>query len=171
MSDRPGHPEDWSPYLDGEVSDERYSGLREHLEGCESCRKYVSGAERLDSLFRSPELEIEVPPFQWTRIQAAIESLQVPRKRSLFEFLRIPRTVWATGLASLALFGAVVGRVTYRQIADARRLAEVTRYSEKMRAETAENANPFSAYLQQEPANPFSQFQVAGEENPFTMKQ
>lgn len=169
MKPRSGHPEDWSPYLDRQTTDNRYAALDGHLEECAECRAEISRLESIDNLFRKPELELEVPAFQWTRIQAAIAERENVRPRGFLELLRRGRTAWAGALTSLLLVAAVGSLVLHRRVEDARRLAQVASYAETARLDPAMSENPFRPYVRRETGNPFSRYQAPGDENPFTM--
>ena len=57
-----GHPEDFSPYLDRDFSSPKYEEIRQHLENCVQCQDEVRNWQSFDSMFRSANADIEVPP-------------------------------------------------------------------------------------------------------------
>jgi len=73
MSYKEEHPQDLLLFLDWNEADERYEEVRQHVESCVHCSEEVKIWRSLDDMFRSPDQEIDVPPFQWQRIQFALE--------------------------------------------------------------------------------------------------
>ena len=70
------HPEDLSPYLDGDVSDPGYQEIRQHLDQCPACTEEAENWKSWQAMFRSPEVEIAVPDSQWRRIATGIEDTE-----------------------------------------------------------------------------------------------
>jgi anti-sigma factor RsiW len=98
------HPEDFNCYLDSDFSDSRYEEIRAHLEGCAKCREELEIWRGIEAAFRSPELDIEVPPFLWQRIASRISA--APGRQGWRERIRalaLPRSMAWTGVAAVAL--------------------------------------------------------------------
>lgn len=167
------HPEDFSPYLDRDSTDPACERIREHLAGCDICRQEVAQWESVDSLFRSPDLDLEVPAFQWQRISSLIASHgPVSSWRSAATaFLTRPRLVaryaaMAAGVLALLVFAGF----EYRRYAfDQRILAEIRREGTST-IQVPIGANPFENYLKTSgEGNPF--MSLDEDSNPFRARQ
>jgi anti-sigma factor RsiW len=161
MSLIPRHPEDFNCYLDGDFSDSRYEEIRTHLEGCVKCREEVEIWRGIDAAFRSPELDIEVPPFLWQRIASRINTPPGrPRWRERIIALVLPRSMVWRGVAAVGLVLVLtltgVRFVKYR--ADSRILSMIGDSKPEWKVE-----NPFQQ-LVEEPTeeNPFEKLLSSG---------
>lgn len=98
------HPEDFNCYLDRDFSDSRYEEIRVHLEGCAKCREELEIWRGIDAAFRSPKLDIEVPPFLWQRIASRITTPpKRQRWRERITALALPRSMVWKGVAAVGL--------------------------------------------------------------------
>jgi len=129
--------------------------------------------EAVDALFRVPEGELEVPPFQWQRIRALIEDgrARPPFSLRLRDWLVL--RAFAMGAAvSLLLFGMVtLAGLQYRSHMVREHMAELKVYSERATRQLVEAGNPFRLGQQGEGevANPFEAYFSGGSGNPFAM--
>jgi anti-sigma factor RsiW len=173
MNAVPRHPDDLNPYLDADISDKRYEEIREHLAICPECRGELAALQSLDRIFRSPELEIEVPAWQWSRIQAG---LQAPRPSGSWldriGALSQPRK-FAWGIAfSLLIFGSVTVSVwQYRRAVAREDLTQVTRYAQTEQVRLRAAGNPFRVAAVS--GNPFAEIQNGSGQskgNPFAIR-
>jgi hypothetical protein len=171
MKETGNHPQDFSPLVDHDTTDGRYQELQNHVDSCLTCREEVRAIESFDRMFRSQHLEIEVPPFQWARIQARLERSGQGRWRAAFEALKPHRLVWklAAGVF-LALVLGVSGLEFYQYNQRSQFLALVTyTAAERQRIETAEN--PFRSFLAAQDVNPFEKVQIPEDKiNPFAVR-
>jgi|RhiMethySRZTD1v2_1073278.scaffolds.fasta_scaffold850571_2 anti-sigma factor RsiW len=162
MSSNLRHPEDFSSYLDRDFSDQRYEEIRAHLEICPKCREELEIWRNIDAAFRSPELELEVPPFLWQRIASRINGPSVPRGWRVwtagFGLTRgslISRAALALGTV-LAITWAGNRIVRYR--ADAQIRAMITHSQPEWKAE-----NPFERLVDDDTEeNPFQKVLSSG---------
>jgi len=150
------HPNDFGPYIDGEVSDARYGEISAHLDACPDCRREAADWRSLDALVRSGAERIEVPPFQWARIAARLES---PAPAGWWPRFRSPGRPWnralQAGLATLVLGGALITVFQYYRTMETRQLLlAVTRYAEEESLRISADGNPF-------------RLAAASEDNPF----
>jgi anti-sigma factor RsiW len=166
------HPEDFSPYLDGETKDRRYGEIRRHLESCPECRREIEIWHSLDDLFRAPEAQIDVPPYQWTRIEAQLQSRKPGFFGSLDRFLSAHRLAWGTALAALLMVAVTVSGVGYRRYQTQRDLAALSHFSESETRRIHSAENPFRSLVGGiSDENPFSRFHTTEDENPFSFRQ
>jgi anti-sigma factor RsiW len=162
MSSNLRHPEDFSCYLDRDFSDEQYQEIRAHLEICPKCREELEVWRNIDAAFRSPEFELDVPPFLWQRIANQINGSAPQGWR-----------VWTAGfgrtrgslISKVALALGIVLAVTWagdrivRYRADAQIRAMITHSQPEWKAE-----NPFERLVDDdtEEENPFQKVLSSG---------
>lgn len=161
------HPEDFSLYLDGETADPGYEEIRLHLETCARCREEVRNWRSLDSMFRSDESAIEVPPWQWQRIAAHLEApLPAGRLAGIGRIFRPWSFAWNLTLTSLLLAGMLIGGMEYRNTLEERQLLlAVTNYAANEGQRIAAEGNPFRD-RNVTTDNPFSQARSANHNEP-----
>jgi anti-sigma factor RsiW len=165
------HPEDLTPYLDGDVADPRHAEISRHLESCRACAEEAKIWQKLEDAFRDPAIEIEVPAFQWTRIRARLE--QAPAlgwRGQLSRMLGKRRLLWSASAGLLLVTIAVAG-LQYRAALERGQLTALAGYSqaEYKRIQAAEN--PFRIAAASDAVNPFAQVQdYANEGNPFLIR-
>ncbi len=155
MNKAPGrHPEDLSPYLDGEITDPDYESIRLHIEHCAACREDAEDWKSWQEIFRAPEAEIEVADSQWRHIAARLEERQALSWSSVFGLVRPPKLVWgAAGVLVLAA-GILISGLQYREYSENRRqLRALSAYSEAEQQWIAQADNPFRS--QDSTENPF----------------
>jgi anti-sigma factor RsiW len=151
------HPEDFTCYLDRDFSDSRYEEIRAHLEGCAKCREELEIWRGIEAAFRSPELDIEVPPFLWQRIASRINTppeRQGWRKR--ITALALPRSMVWRGVAAvgLALVLTLTGVRFAKYRADSRILSMIGDSEPEWKVE-----NPFQRLVEEATEeNPFEEF-------------
>jgi len=99
-----------TPYLDGELEDDRGSALRGHLRGCQACRDAARDFAALrDGLRALPPLD--PPPSLWTNVQAQLAAAEVADaerpawRRAIARWLP---TAPRLGLAAAAMAAAVL---------------------------------------------------------------
>lgn len=164
MRHTPGkHPDDLSPYLDGDLSDKRYEEIRLHLEDCAECREEAANWQDWQELFRSPEADLEVPSLQWHRIRARLEE-----RRSgpgawdrLTASIRPYRVAWGAVAALMMTAGLIVSGLEYRNYAEQKRqLTALSAYSESQQQWAAKADNPFRS-KQASTENPFTTFETS----------
>jgi len=168
MSDRM-HPEDLTPLVAGRREHPEYGVLRAHVDGCTECRGEVEELRQLSDLFRAPELEIEVPAYQWTRIAARLESERRTPLARLASWLWpvVSQNRLAYSVAMLAVFAVVIsaGGLYYRAYSEHQQILSALRASG---SETRRVENPFEAYLRTESGqNPFDK--ATESSNPFAV--
>jgi anti-sigma factor RsiW len=157
----PRHPEDFNCYLDRDFSDSRYEEIRAHLEGCAKCREELEIWRGIDAAFRSPELDIEVPPFLWQRIASRINTS--PGRQPWLEritALALPRSMVWRGVAAVGLVLVLtltgVRFVKYR--ADSRILSMIGDSKPEWKVE-----NPFQQLVEESTEeNPFEKLLSSG---------
>ncbi len=166
------HPEHLSDYINRHSSDMEVEEIRTHLEFCAECREELHDWESLKSLFRSPDLEIEVPLYQWQRIKARLQSSKVEKQwlRLIFGW-RPTRLAYGIAFGLLLLFGASLLGWEYRRHLAQEDFLAIAAYSESQQVLLARAENPFATYASV-PAggNPFTKYQSPGESNPFTAR-
>jgi anti-sigma factor RsiW len=151
------HPEDFTCYLDRDFSDNQYEEIRAHLEGCAKCREELEIWRGIEAAFRSPELDIEVPPFLWQRIASRITTppeRQGWRKR--ITALALPRSMVWRGVAAvgLALVLTLTGVRFAKYRADSRILSMIGDSEPEWKVE-----NPFQRLVEEATEeNPFEEF-------------
>ncbi len=170
------HPEDFSPYLDRDFENPRYEEIRAHLTECPQCVDELGVWQKMDSMFRSQELQIEVPAFQWQRIAARLEEhYQIPVHRhpasTLFAFPS--RLVWSGALALILMAAGTFGVLEYRKSVSDQRILSLIAKSAREVDNRQSLANPFQAYLAPSAQrNPFEDFRYPDDkENPFSHRQ
>src|SRR5881409_2531327 len=118
MSDPSRHPEDFGPYLDGDFADSRYQEIKNHLNSCHRCAEELKVWREMDSLFRAPELSLDVPPFQWPRIAARLQQRkQVPVRQQWVRllFARPSPALWSVAAALVLVSAALLGGLEHRR--------------------------------------------------------
>jgi hypothetical protein len=171
MNRRVEHPLNLTILLDGNAADKECQEIKQHVESCAQCKEEIRVWESLDDLVRSEELIIEVPPFQWQRIQARLATSR-PAVGSWMRFFALtkPRLVaWRAAAAVLVIGLAVLfGWQYYYKVNQLNQLKTLEAFSqaESLRLSTARN--PFSAFGESAIGNPFDQFEakISGK-NPF----
>lgn len=166
------HPVDYSPYLDGERGDAQYEEIRAHLESCTGCRAQLQSWRRVDDIFRSPDLELDVPQWQWSRIEARLDESPKPGWLAALRY-RVPSLAWAAAASVLLVAGSVTVAVRqYRQSAAEREtLVAVARFAETEQPRLRSAGNPFRGG-QVDSGNPFTRFQShrTQNDNPFARR-
>jgi hypothetical protein len=162
-----GHPEDFGPYLDRDSSDPKYEEIRRHLDACVPCQDELRNWQSFDSTFRSGAAEIEVPPFQWQRIAAQIQTPTpigiLARLRPLFQPWKL---AWNVTLATILLGAVIFSGIEYRKDFEEKQLLlAITRYSQEEGERIAADGNPFQT-AGAERNNPFARSPFAGESRP-----
>ena len=162
-----GHPEDFSPYLDRDFSSRKYEEIRQHLENCVQCQDEVRNWQSFDSMFRSANADIEVPPFQWQRISARLRTPApagiLARLRPLFQPWKL---AWNVTLATILLGAVIFSGLEYRKSFEEKQLLLViARYAQEEGQRIVADDNPFRA-VAVERDNPFAKSPFAGESRP-----
>lgn len=156
------HLEDMSPYLDRDISDPRYAEIEAHLAACRECREEERDWRSMEAAFRTADLDLEVPPFQWQRIVARIQSgpSVVDWRHRLASFIRFALPT-RRAVVAFAAFVAVVSLATFeywKTRSEQRILAEIARYDAEWHTQFP-SENPFRSYEEPLPsANPFEEF-------------
>jgi len=164
------HPDDFGPYLDGDAGDRRYEEIRHHLDGCRKCREEIRIWHSLDDLFRNPEAQIEVPPFQWTRIEAQLEARKPGIMGRLNRLLQSRRLAWSAAFTLVLIAAVTFSGVGYRRHLEKRDFAALAVFNESETRRISEAENPFRALLGGAPdVNPFRRFQNTEDNNPFSI--
>jgi anti-sigma factor RsiW len=151
------HPEDFNCYLDRDFSDSRYEEIRAHLEGCAKCREEIEIWRGIEAAVRSPELDIEVPPYLWQRIASRINT--PPGRQGWREWitaLALPRSmVWRVVAAvGLVLVLTLTGIRFAKYRADSRILSMIGDAKPEWKVE-----NPFQRLVEEvTEENPFEEF-------------
>jgi anti-sigma factor RsiW len=155
------HPEDFSCYLDRDFSDSRYQEIRAHLEGCAKCREELEVWRSIDAVLRSPELDIEVPPFLWQRIANRIRT---PAGRQVWRewipALAFSRSMMWRGVAAvgLVLVLTLTGVRVAKYRADSRILSMIGDSKPEWKVE-----NPFQRLVEETTEeNPFEKVLSSG---------
>jgi hypothetical protein len=172
MNRRMEHPPNLTVLLDGSPADKDYREVKQHAESCAQCREEIRGWKSLDEMVRLPELEIEVPPFQWQRIQSrlAASTPMAGGWNNLFAWARPRPMAWKAAVAVMAMCLAALFSWQYHnnKVDQANRLKALAIFiqSESLRLSAAKN--PFGAFAESAIANPFDQFEakISGK-NPF----
>lgn len=168
MSDTSRHPEDFSPYLDKDLEDSRYQEIENHLNSCRQCAEELNVWQKTDSLFRAPELVLDVPPFQWSRIAARLqEPVQVPVRQRWLRLLFARPAIWGIAAAVVFVSAALLGGLEYRRKENREKmLAHI------LTTPGEQASNPFREYLALKTENnPFDEFRYPQKkENPFSQR-
>ena len=162
-----GHPEDFCPYLDRDSSSPKYEEIRQHLENCVQCQDEVRHWQSLDSMFRSADADIEVPPFQWQRIAARLRTPApagiMDRLRPLFQPWKL---AWNVTLATILLGAVIFSGLEYRKNFEEKQLLlAITRYAQEEGQRIVADGNPFGT-VAAERDNPFARSPFGGESRP-----
>ena len=174
MKEANQHPEDFGACLDIASADPRREEIGRHLERCRECRDELGRWRAAEALFRLPELELEVPPFQWQRIQARLEAVdaRAERPNPIWVWLR-PRAL-GFGMAVPVLFFALItaAGLQYRNHVENEQLAALKAYSEGVQYSLRTAGNPFRGAVPGDASgeNPFTPYQTEDRSNPFLMR-
>jgi anti-sigma factor RsiW len=173
MNTSPRHPDDLNPYLDRDFSDKRYEEIRKHLEICPECRGEIAAQQSLDQMFRSPDFELEVPAWQWSRIRAGL--LETKPAAGWFDRVRAlsqpRRFVWGIALSVLIFTAIAVSVWQYRQEAARDDLMQLAQYSEVEQVRLRAAANPFRvAVISGNPFTGIHNGSVQRRGNPFAIR-
>jgi anti-sigma factor RsiW len=168
------HPVDFSPYLDRDLTDPNYEIIRKHLESCASCRDQAAAWNSFDSMFRAPELELEVPASQWFQIRAKLqESRPEPGwLERISNLTRARQFALGLGLASFMMLSVIAGFWQYRHAGRQSELAAIAQYGEVEQVRLKSAANPFRGF-EQHARNPFTDYQfskIQAKGNPFAQR-
>jgi hypothetical protein len=157
MTNAPGrHPENLSPYLDGEASDPEYQGIRLHVEHCSACKEEVENWKAWQETFRAPETELSVPDSQWRQIMARLDAPSSGPSlwERLFGSIQSARLAWGTAGTLVLAAGLVISGLEYRDYSEGRKqLTALSAYSEAEQQWIARADNPFRS--QDSTENPF----------------
>lgn len=173
------HPEDFSPYLDRDLEDSRYDEIRRHIESCPKCREEIRIWRSLDDLFRTPGIEVEVPPFQWARIEAKLKAARpgiLERLTRLLDSRRLARRLaqrlpLTAGIAFVLIAAFTFSGVQYRRYIEKRDFADLLVFSESETRRISETENPFRALLGGDAdENPFSRFRTNQDDGTFSIR-
>ena len=99
-------------YLDGDLSEQDITRVRDHLDQCPHCRRYF---ESFASAWRQAPDRVAPPPFLWTRVEARIREPERPA-RLLADVIRHfalparPAVMLLTLIAGV-LIGAYLGNI------------------------------------------------------------
>jgi hypothetical protein len=164
------HPEDFSPYLDGDTSDFRYLELKRHLDSCPACANEIKEWQSFEAACKTPEFELEVPPFQWQRIQSRLEQ-ENPEPASFkrwIGWLLRPQILYRGAMASLLGLVFLYSGFEYRLYVKTNQMKDLAAFSALEHARLQAAYNPFSdltndSYSQ----NPFAEIQKTEGNNPF----
>ncbi len=173
MSKMRPHPEDFSPYLDGNTIDSRYEELSLHLTSCPSCAEEVRELQKFEKNCRAAEFELDVPPFQWQRIQARLESdgIRPISGRRWLEFWTLRRLALQAATGAVLLAVMMLSGLEYRKYLNEQQLTALAAYSRLEQAQLTTSGNPFTGLAQSSSAeNPFAQLQSPAESNPFVIR-
>lgn len=161
------------PYLDGQTADKGYRAIQQHLDSCQECQAEIRTLKSLDSMFRLPEFEIQVPPYQWQRIRARLAGNAVERgwRGWLVAMLKPSKLAFSMTTSILLIFGmAFFGWEYRRHLAEDQFLA-IAAYSETERQRIGHAENPFRSYATApSDENPFTRFQTPIAGNPFAVR-
>lgn len=174
MSAQGEHPQDFTPYLDRDCLDKRYDEIRMHLETCPDCRSEVEVWRSVDRVFRAPELEIDIPPFQWRQIRVRLESHEAPAGwlERLAEQLKPRALAWKVAFVTSIVAVIVFSGLQYHgQLID-KQLVALTHYSQSEKLRLAGVENPFRRYgVTERTENPFTSLLESGSNtNPFIIR-
>jgi len=171
MNRRMEHPPNLMSLLNGNPADKECQEIKRHVESCAQCKEEIRIWESLDDLVRSPDLEIEVPPFQWQRIQSRLAASK-PAASGWTSFLGLtrPRTVaWKAAAAALVMgIAALFGWHYYYKVDQINKLQALAAFSQSENLRLSAAKNPFTAFGMSAIENPFGQFEVEiSGKNPF----
>lgn len=158
MNNDKAHIEDFSPYLDLDVSDPRHAEIEDHIGGCPACSEEARRWQAVDASFHTPEAEIEVPPFQWQRIAAELRNPAPAGVVSRLLALRRPwGLAWNVTLATLILGTFLISGLQYRRYSEERRiLYAITSYTAEKGERMGSAGNPFEIAAAVTGNNPFA---------------
>lgn len=99
-------------YLDGDLSDQDMTRVRDHLDQCLRCRRYF---ESFASVWHQAPDRVAPPPFLWTRVEARIRESERPEPLLTdvirhFALLVRPAVMLLTLIAGV-LIGAYLGNL------------------------------------------------------------
>jgi anti-sigma factor RsiW len=97
------HEEAISAMMDGELSADQQQGMKDHLAGCESCRKALSQWETLSKAAG----DIGEPiPSQWDAVWGRVEKAALLHRAGVRLRREITRGVWLSAAAAAVLLAA-----------------------------------------------------------------
>jgi hypothetical protein len=166
------HPDNLTLLIDRDKADKRYDEIAAHIESCHECREEIQIIKSVDALFRSPEFEIEVPPFQWERIRERLEEHQPAMGwwEQVCEAVKPQRPAWTYALGILLAVVLSLSGLEYYSNIEARQFLAIATYSESERQRIESADNPFRGLLAAENENPFTRFQIPDDRtNPFAV--
>jgi len=170
MNRRVEHPPNLMPLLDGSPADKEYREIQQHVKSCAQCQGEFRIWESLDGLVRSPELEIEVPPFQWQRIHSGLTASQPATGWKRFLVLATSRrfALRATVATLVIVIVAMYGWQYYYKFDRMNLLKTLAAFSQSESIRLSAAKNPFSAFGESAIENPFDKFEakISGK-NPF----
>ena len=144
MNKRTDHPDDLSPYLDHDSLDPRCKEIEIHLDTCSRCRDELRTWQSVDALIRTNGDRIDVPPFQWQRIAA---QLQTPLPMSLlarFRLLLQPwKPAWNVTAAVILSVALLTGLEYHKNYEEKQLLLAVSRYAAAEQLKLGSEENPF----------------------------
>jgi anti-sigma factor RsiW len=111
-----------SRYVDHELRDHERLAFERHLKACARCRVQLHEYEALGRCLAVP-VEIEAPPYLWTRIRQGVQDTLKPEPRGLLVRLR-PVLIPLAG-AALVVLALVTGVELSRTMSTGRRTAEI----------------------------------------------
>jgi hypothetical protein len=161
MKNSQAHPIDFSPYIDGDLSDPQYDAIKVHLDHCSQCRDEANRWVSLDDWFRGEE-PIALPPFQWQQIATALqaESQREGILSRLHGWMKWKQPAWSLTLATAVLGVAVWTGLVYRNNREeSRLLAAISQYELVQQSGMDRGDNPFrspQAMDHDNESNPFA---------------
>ncbi len=166
------HPKELFLLIDRASDDKEYEAVRKHVESCPECREEVRAAQGFEGMFRTGNFEIEVPPFQWERIRARLETYRPATgwRDRICEALIPRRAAFKYALGILLTVVVGLSGFEYYRYNERTRLAAFMSYYEAQRPRIESADNPFRAYLTAQNQNPFAKVQIPEDRmNPFAV--
>lgn len=167
------HPDNLFLLVDQDVADKKYEETGRHVESCLECKEEVRVLKSVDAMFRSPEFEIDVPPFHWQRIRARLEESQpaVGWWERVYEAIKPQRLAWACALGILLAVVLSLSGLEYHRYTERNQFAALVTYSESERQRIQSADNPFRGFSAANNENPFARFQIPDDRiNPFAVR-
>jgi anti-sigma factor RsiW len=160
--------EQFSAYIDNQLSGEEKRRIEEHLRSCALCGALYSEMLELTRLFRDLQ-PVEPSPFLWNRIEAGMDDLRASRPGWIISMsARLRQYCMKPGFAAAALVilvavALLMFRGSTRDFSDRAALAEIDRTQRSLAAYDPEVYNPFRSALPNElDANPFRSLRISG---------